>query len=165
MLTDNLIIVVAIIGFVAVLALILFILAARHDHELAAAPRYRTLDVLDEEIQIKKEVTDNLEAELDKRREAIGLIADKRLEVDLLGKKHDELELEWGQLEGRRNEVFEVRKMMEDALNEKLNAENDLALVRNEYEEKQEKIRKAERLFQELDEKTKLKEEPIELKK
>ena len=159
MLTDNLIIVVAIIGFVAVLALILFILAARHDHELAAAPRYRTLDVLDEEIQIKKEVTNNLEAELDKRREAIGLIADKRLEVDLLGKKHDELELEWGQLEGRRNEVFEVRKMMEDALNEKLNAENDLALVRNEYEEKQEKIRKAERLFQELDEKTKLKEE------
>lgn len=159
MLTDNLLIVIAIIGFVAILALIQFILAARHDHEIAAAPRYRTLEVLDEEIQLKADVKNDLEAELDKRREAIAVIADKRQEVEALQKQHDELEVEWGQLEDRRNQVFEVRKEMEDALNEKLNAENDLAQVRNEYEEKQEKIIKAERLFQELEEKTKLKED------
>ena len=157
MLTDNLLIVIAIIGFVAILSLIQFILAARHDHEIAAAPRYRTLEVLDEEIQLKADVKNDLEAELDKRREAIAVIADKRQEVEALQKQHDELEVEWGQLEDRRNQVFEVRKEMEDALNEKLNAENDLAQVRNEYEEKQEKIIKAERLFQELEEKTKLK--------
>jgi len=159
MLTDNLLIVIAIMGVVVILALIHFILAVRHDHEIAAAPRYRTLDVLDEEIQLKSDVKSDLEAELDKRREAIGVIADKRQEVDILQKKHDELEVEWGQLEDRRNEVFEVRKLMEDALNEKLNAENDLVQVRTEYEEKQEKILKAERLFQELEEKTKLKED------
>ena len=159
MLTDNLIIVIAIMGFVAILALILMIVAARHDHEIAAAPRYRTLDVLDEEIELKTNIKGDLEAELEKRREAIGLISDKRQEVDLLQKKLDDLEVEWGQSEARRNEVFEVRKMMEDALNEKLNAESDLAQIRNEYEEKQERIIKAERLFAELADKTKLKEE------
>lgn len=159
MLTDNLILVIAIMGFVAILALILLIVAARHDHEIAAAPRYRTLDVLDEEIELKTNIKGDLEAELDKRREAIGLISDKRQEVDLLQKKLDDLEVEWGQSEARRNEVFEVRKMMEDALNEKLNAESDLAQIRNEYEEKQERIIKAERLFAELADKTKLKEE------
>jgi hypothetical protein len=133
MLTDNLIIVIAIMGFVAILALILMIVAARHDHEIAAAPRYRTLDVLDEEIELKTNIKGDLEAELEKRREAIGLISDKRQEVDLLQKKLDDLEVEWGQSEARRNEVFEVRKMMEDALNEKLNAESDLAQIRNEY--------------------------------
>ena len=56
MLTDNLIIVIAIMGFVAILALILMIVAARHDHEIAAAPRYRTLDVLDEEIELKTNI-------------------------------------------------------------------------------------------------------------
>ena len=109
MLTGNLLIIIGLTGILAILALVQFVLASRHDHEIAAAPRYRTLEVLDEEIQRKENTKVDLEEELDKRRAAMAIVADIGADVDALEKKRDELTTEWEQLEERRNEVHQLR--------------------------------------------------------
>jgi len=160
MLTGNLILVIAIAGFIAILTLIHFILAFRHDHEIAAAPRYRTLEVLDEEIQRKENTRIDLEEELEKRRAALAVVADIRAEVDALERKRDELNIEWQQLDERRNEVRQLRLETEESLNEKLNVDSDLQQIKEEYELVQERLARAERLFSEIDA---MKQEKIEL--
>jgi hypothetical protein len=151
MLIGNLLIVFAIMGIIATLLIIQFILAARYDHEISAAPRYKTLDVLDEEIQLKKDVTADLEAELDKRRQALAVMADLHQEVEILDKKRDELEVEWGQLGDRRNEIHLVRTEMEKVINEKLNADSDLVEVRMEWESIKERTAEAEQLLTKIE--------------
>lgn len=151
MLTGNLLIVVAIMGIVTVLLIIQFVLAARHDHEISAAPRYRSLEVLDEEIQLKKDITANLEKELDERRKALAVMADLHQEVELLEKKRDDLEIEWRQLDERRDEVHQVRVDMEEAINEKLNVDSDLAEARSEWEVLKMRAKEAEQLLSEFD--------------
>lgn len=151
MLTDNLIVFVAIAAVIAILAMVQFFLAARQDHELAAAPKYVSLGALDAEIQHKKDTTADLEDELEKRRQAIAVIADVQAEAVAWERKVDNLKVEWSQLEERRNEVSLVRGEIEEALNDKLSLENDLGRSKEEYERVQERLEKAEQLFAERD--------------
>ena len=152
MLTGNLLIVFAIMGIITILLIIQFILAARNDHEISAAPRYKTLEVLDEEIQLKKEITSDLEEELDKRRQKLEVVADLGHQVEMLERKRDELTTEWEQLEERRNEVHQVRSEMEETINEKLHLDSELAEIRKEWESLKERSFEAEQLVAKIDE-------------
>jgi hypothetical protein len=151
MLTGSLIVVVAVAGFIAILSMVQLFLAVRQDHELAAAPRYVSLEALDAKIQEKKDTATDLEDDLQQRRKDIATIADVQAEVVALEGKLDNLNLEWGQIEERRNEVSLVRGEIEEALNDKLNLENDLGRSREEYKHVQERLEKAEQLFAERD--------------
>lgn len=151
MLTGNLLIVFAIIGIVTILLIIQFILAARHDHEISAAPRYKTLEVLDEEIRLKQDITADLEEELDKRREKLEVVADLGHQVEMLERRREELTVEWEQLEERRNEVHQVRGEMEEAINEKLHLDSELEEVRREWESLKERSTEAETLLTKID--------------
>lgn len=140
--------VIVIGGVAAILVVIHLILAARHDHEVAAAPKYLTLEALDQKIELKRGLVADHENELDRVRKALASVADLRAEADALERKRDDLLVEWNQLGDRRTEVHEMRKETESALNEKLSVESSLATLREEHERVRERVEKAERLLE-----------------
>ena len=151
MLTDNTILVLVIAGVLILLAVVQLFLAARHDRALAAAGPIEELAVYEKRLQEKQRLMDDLEAEVEKRREAMSVVADLQAEVDGLRRQKEELLTEWESLRQRRDEVAAVRKETEDAVVERQQLETEIAPLRAEYLEIKERLEKAEELIRSTD--------------
>ncbi|WP_394198558.1 McrB family protein [Litoreibacter albidus] len=148
MLTDNTILVLAIAGVLILLAVVQLFLAARHDRAVTAAGPIEELAVYEKRLEEKQRLMDDLEAEVEKRREAMAVVADLQAEVDGLRRQKEELLTEWESLRERRDEVATVRKETEDAVVERQQLETEIAPLRAEYLEIKERLEKAEELIE-----------------
>ena len=151
MLTDNTIIVLATAGVLILLALVQLFLATRHDRAVTAAGPIEELSVYEKRLEEKQRLMDDLEAELEKRREAMAVVADVQAEVDGLRRQKEELLQEWESLRERRDEVAAVRRETEEAAVERQQLETEIAPLRAEYLEIQDRLNKAEELVGRID--------------
>lgn len=151
MLTDNTILVLAIAGVLILLAIVQLFLAVRHDRALTAAGPIEELAVYEMRLEAKQRLMDDLDKELEKRREAMAVVADLQAEVDGLRRQKEELLAEWESLRERREEVASVRKETEDAVVERQQLEAEIAPLRAEYLAIKERLEKAEELLGRID--------------
>ncbi len=151
MLTDNTILVLAIAGVLILLALVQLFLAARHDRAVTAAGPIEELAVYEKRLEEKRRLMDDLEDELEKRRQAMSVVADIQAEVDGLRRQKEELLAEWESLRERRDEVAAVRQETEAAIVERQQIETEIAPLRAEYLTIKEKLEKAEELLGRID--------------
>lgn len=151
MLTDNTILVLAIAGVLILLALVQLFLAARHDRAVTAAGPIEELAVYEKRLEEKQRLMDDLEDELEKRREAMAVVADLQAEVDGLRRQKEELLAEWESLRERRDEVAAVRQETEAAVIERQQLETELVPLRAEYLAIKERLEKAEELVVRID--------------
>tara|TARA_R110002049_G_scaffold140930_5_gene302296 strand:+ start:24251 stop:26278 length:2028 start_codon:yes stop_codon:yes gene_type:complete len=162
LLTTNTLTAFAILGFLALLTIILLFQAVRHDRVVTAQGPLATLEALQSQIDVKKNTIDDLEAELEIRREAMAVVADLQAEVDGLRRQKEELLTEWESLRQRREEVAAVRAETEEAVIERQQLETEIAPLRAEYLAVQERLEKAEELLGRIET---LKREHAELSK
>src|SRR6056297_2011961 len=148
MLTDNTILVLAIAGVLILLALVQVLLAARHDRAVTAAGPIEELAIYERRLEEKQRLVDELENELEKRRQAMAVVADLQAEVDGLRRQKEELLAEWESLRERRDEVAAVRQETEAAVVERQQLETEIAPLRAEYFAIKEKLEKAEELLE-----------------
>lgn len=151
MLTGNPLLVLIVVGILAFLAVIQFWLATRHDHAISIQGPLEEERAIFARIAEKRATLADIEHDLQKRREALAVVADIQTEVDALIRKRDDVLDEWNQMEERRNEVLALRKELEEAQIEKLRFDAELAAARAEYEEIQERLTRAERLLDQVD--------------
>lgn len=147
MLTNNTILVLAIAGVLILLAVVQLLLAARHDRAVTAAGPIEELAVYERRIEEKQRLIDELENELEKRRQAMAVVADLQAEVDGLRRQKEELLAEWESLRERRDEVAAVRQETEAAVVERQQLETEIAPLRAEYIAIKERLEKAEELL------------------
>jgi len=152
MLTDTLILVIALLGTVGVLVLLQVLLAARHDHVIAAAPKYQTLELLDEQIESKRNIKLDLDSELQERREAIANFADKQADLDSLERRLGELHTEWNQLDDRREELRELALETEEAAIEKAELESKVTELVAQFDALGNKLEHAQLVLKDLEE-------------
>lgn len=146
MITDNTLLVFVIIGALALLAVIQITLAIRQDRLISAAGPIEELAVYDKRLEEKQRLMEDLEVEVQKRREAMAHVTDVEAEVDGLRRQKEELLTEWNSLEEKRNEVRAVRGEIEDAVIERQSIEAELVPLRAEYLSIKERLEKAEEL-------------------
>lgn len=151
MLTDNTILVLAIAGVLIFLAVVQLSLAARHDRAVTAAGPIEELAVYEKRLEEKQRLMHDLEDELEKRRQAMAVVADLQAEVDGLRRQKEELLAEWESLRERRDEVAAVRQETEAAVVERQQLETEIAPLRAEYLMIKEKLEKAEELLGRID--------------
>src|SRR6056297_1826873 len=147
MLTDNTILVLAIAGVLILLAVVQLLLAARHDRAVTAAGPIEELAIYERRLEEKQRLVDELENELEKRRQAMAVVADLQAEVDGLRRQKEELLAEWESLRERRDEVAAVRQETEAAVVERQQLETEIAPLRAEYLAIKERLEKAEDLL------------------
>ena len=147
MLTDNTILVFAVAGALILLALVQLFLATRHDRAVTAAGPIEELAIYERRLEEKQRLVDELENELEKRRQAMAVVADLQAEVDGLRRQKEELLAEWESLRERRDEVAAVRHETEAAVVERQQLETEIAPLRAEYLAIKEKLEKAEELL------------------
>lgn len=150
MTNGNLMFFFAVAGALALLAIVQFFLAARHDQVISTSGPRATLEELAARISERRATLSDIDEELRKRREALQDLAQIGADVDEMQRRRDELLAEWQQLEERRNEVRALRAELEDVRNDKLAADADLAEARGELEEVRERLEKAERLVSQI---------------
>ncbi|NIZ62351.1 chromosome segregation ATPase-like protein [Sedimentitalea sp. CY04] len=143
----------------ALLAVVQFMLAMKHDKAVAAAGPIEELATYDARLAQKKDLLVDLEEELEKRRQNIATIADVQVEVDALVRQRENLLTEWATLEEKRQEVTTVREDMEAAMVERQSLEAELSEKRQEYLTVQERLERAEQLVHQTAALTKEKEE------
>lgn len=147
MLTDNTILVLAVAGVLILLALVQLFLAARHDRAVTAAGPIEELAIYERRLEEKQRLIHELEDELEKRRQAMAVVADLQAEVDGLRRQKEELLAEWESLRERRDEVAAVRQETEAAVIERQQLESEIAPLRAEYLAIKERLEKAEELL------------------
>lgn len=151
MLTNNTILVLVIAGVLILLAIVQLALAARHDRAIAVAGPIEELAVYEKRLEEKRRLMDDLEAELEKRRQAMAVVSDIQAEVDGLRRQKEELLSEWDSLRERRDEVAAVRQETEAAVIERQQLATEIAPLREEYLTIKEKLEKAEDLLRHID--------------
>lgn len=149
--TDIILVVFVVAASLALLALVQLFLASRHDRAITAAGPIEELAIYDKRLEEKKLLMADLEEEIEKRREAMAVVADLAAEVDGLRRQKEDLLEEWEQLRERRDEVQAVRQEIEDAMTERLSLECELAPLRSEYLAIKERLEKAEDLVAQID--------------
>ena len=151
MLADNLILVFAIGGALAVLTILQFVLATSHDKARSASPRFESLEGLDARISQKKDTIADIDKELRDRREAMANFAAVQADVDELERRYAELKQEWSSLDEKREEVRKVRLELEQLKEERHSAEAGLASSREELEVVGRRLERAERLVGQIE--------------
>ena len=151
MITDLTLLVFVSVGVLALIAVIQIALAVRHDRAVAAAGPIEELSVYEARLVEKKQLMDDLEEELAKRREAMAVVADIGAEVDGLRRQKEDLLAEWGAIGDKREEVQALRREVEEAVTEKLSLEAELAPLRSEYLEVKASLETAEGLVGRID--------------
>jgi len=149
--SDNLIILFAVAGAVALLAVIQFALAARHDHAISLAGPLEEERAVNARISERRELLHEIDEDIAKRREALGNLAQVSADVEEMQRRRDELLAEWNQLEERRAEVRKLRQSLDEALSEKLSTEAELASSRSELDAISERLGRAEELLSRID--------------
>lgn len=147
MLTTNLILVFAIGGTLALLTILQFVLATRHDQVVTAAGPTQTLAALEEMIRQKRLTIADIDKELEERRKAIQNLAGIQADVDEYTRRRDELLAEWNSLEERRNEIRKVRAEMEEAIGQKQVIDGELAAARDELAGIADQVQKGQKLL------------------
>ncbi|WP_232830849.1 chromosome segregation ATPase-like protein [Tropicimonas sp. IMCC34011] len=137
----------AIAGVLILLAVVQLLLAARHDRAVTAAGPIEELAIYERRLEEKQRLVDELENELEKRRQAMAVVADLQAEVDGLRRQKEELLAEWESLRERRDEVAAVRQETEAAVIERQQLESEIAPLRAEYLAIKERLEKAEELL------------------
>lgn len=151
MLSNNTLLVLGTAGVLMLLAVVQLILAARHDRAVTAAGPIEELSVYEKRLEEKQRLMDDLESELEKRREAMAIVADIQAEVDGLRRQKEELLTEWESLRERRDEVAAVRRETEEAVVERQQLEMEIAPLRAEFLAVKERLDKAEDLLGRID--------------
>lgn len=146
MFDENTLLVVVIAVALIVLSLVQLWLAYHHDRAVTAAGPIEELAVYERRIEGKRQEMNDLEAEVEKRRQALAVKTDLQAEVDGLRNQIETLLTEWESLRERREEVQAVRRENEEAAAERLNLNAELAPLRAEYLEVKERLQKAEDL-------------------
>jgi len=144
--TDIILVVFVMAGGLILLALVQLFLAARHDRAITAAGPIEELAIYEKRLEEKKLLMADLEEDIEKRREAMAVVADLGAEVDGLRRQKEDLLEEWEQLRERREEVLAVRQEIEAAMTERLALESELAPLRAEYLALKERLETAEEL-------------------
>ncbi len=146
MLTDNTLLVLIIAGILMLVAIIQVFLAARHDRAVTAAGPIEELAVYEKRLEEKQRLMDDLEHEVEKRREAMAVVADLGAEVDGLRRQKEDLLTEWESLREKRDEVQTVRREIEEAMVERQALESELAPLRAEFLSIKDTLHKADEL-------------------
>ena len=149
--TDIILVVFVVAVSLILLALVQLFLASRHDRAITAAGPIEELAIYDKRLEEKKLLMADLEEEIEKRREAIVVVADLGAEVDGLRRQKEDFLVEWEQLRERRDEVQAVRQEIEGAMTERLSLESELAPLRSEYLAIKERLENAEDLVAQID--------------
>lgn len=160
MMTGNPLLVLIVAGVLAFLAIVQFWLATRHDHAVSIQGPLESESAILARIAEKRATLNDLEHELQKRREALAVVSDIQIEVDALTRKRDQLLDEWNQSEERRTEVQAIRREIEEAQIDKLRLDAELAAAKAEHDEVRDRLARAERLLDQVDA---MKEEHSEL--
>lgn len=151
MLTGSPLLVLLVAGCLAFLAIVQFWLATRHDHAVSIQGPLEEEKAIFARIAEKRATLADIEHDLQKRREALAVVADVQAEVDALTRKRDELLDEWNQMEERRKEVLALRQELEAAQIDKLRFDAELASAKAEHEEIRDRLARAERLLERVD--------------
>lgn len=151
MLTGSPLLVLLVAGSLAFLAIVQFWLATRHDHAVSIQGPLEEEKAIFARIAEKRATLADIEHDLQKRREALAVVADVQAEVDALTRKRDELLDEWNQMEERRKEVLALRQELEAAQIDKLRFDAELASAKAEHEEIRDRLARAERLLERVD--------------
>lgn len=151
MLTGSPILVLVVAGFLAFLTILQFWLATRHDHAVSAQELLESLRAILARIDEKRATLAEIEHDLQKRREALAVVADVQAEVDALTRKRDDLLDEWNQMDERRQEVLAMRRDLEEAQIEKLRFEAEFAAAKAEHEEIRDRLARADRLLDQVE--------------
>ncbi len=146
---DLVLITLAAAVLLAGLVIAMMVASARADHAITIKGPLATIGELDARIAGKRNTLAELEAELEKRRQAIGQVADIQAEVDSLTRKRDELLTEWHQLEERRREIEAVRNQSLEATEELARIEGELIEKRAELDRLGAELERAERMLRE----------------
>ena len=144
MFTANMFVFLALAVALVVLALVTVILASQHDKAVTLAGPLEEERAVAARIEEKRKTIADLEADLEKRRQALAHVAEIGAEVDALERKRDDLLAEWNQSEARRAEVEAIRHETEAARTEKLEADAALAAARADYNDVKDRLAKAE---------------------
>lgn len=148
MLTGSPLLVLIVGGSLAFLAVVQFWLATRHDHAVSIQGPLEEERAIFARIAEKRATLADIENDLQKRREALAVVADVQAEVDALTRKRDELLDEWNQMKERRDEVLALRRELEEAQLTKLTFDAEMATARAEFEEIRDRLARAERLLE-----------------
>jgi hypothetical protein len=150
--TDPLVLTVLVTSFaLATLVLVTFLIAARADHQATIRGPMADRDELEREIAAKNAKLADLDADLEKRREALEDFAGVQAEADAVQRQLDELQVEWNQQEERRREVLALRQETEDAQGRLAEATRDLTDKKADLERVEGKLAEARRLVAEID--------------
>lgn len=137
--------------FLMALAAVMMIVAWRADHAITIKGPMATLGELDARIKGKETTLSDLEAELEKRRQAIGNIADIEAEADALTRRLEGLQNEWNQLEERRQEIRALQEETDEAQTALAQVTRDLNEKSVELEQVEARLQKAEQLVSQID--------------
>lgn len=148
MLTGSPLLVLIVGGSLAFLAVVQFWLATRHDHAVSIQGPLEEERAIFARIAEKRATLADIENDLQKRREALAVVADIQAEVDALTRKRDELLDEWNQMEERRAEVLALRRELEEAQLAKLTFDAEMATAKADFEEIRDRLARAERLLE-----------------
>lgn len=151
MLTSNISLVLAVGGVLTILIIVQITLALRHDHSIAAAPKFETLASLDARIGEKRATLLDLENDLRLRREALANLADMQAELEQTTRRRDEVLREWATLDEKRAEVRAVREETEAAVIERQSVLAELSQAQADLDEMKGRIESAERLIRDID--------------
>jgi len=151
MLTGSPILVLVVGSALAFLAIVQFWLATRHDHAVSIQGPLEEERAISARIAEKRATLADIEHDLQKRREALAVVADIQTEVDALTRKRDDLLDEWNQMEERRAEVLALRREIEETQIEKLRFEAEFAAAKAEHEEIRDRLARAERLLDQVE--------------
>jgi hypothetical protein len=151
MLTGNPSLVLIIAVLLSFLAIVQFWLAMQHDHAVSLQGPLEEERAVLVRINERRATLADIEHDLQKRREALAVVADIQAEVDALTRKRNDLLDEWNQMDERRNEVVALRHTIEETQIEKLRQEADLAAVRADHDEIRDRVSHAQRLLLQLE--------------
>ncbi|MCB6179020.1 chromosome segregation ATPase-like protein [Rhodobacter sp. Har01] len=149
--TDIILVVFVVAVSLVLLAMVQLFLASRHDRAITAAGPIEELAIYAKRLEEKRLLMADLEEEIEKRREAMAVVADLGAEVDGLRRQKEDLLEEWEQLRQRRDEVLGVRQEVEAALTERMALESEIAPLRAEFNSIKERLEKAEVLVGQID--------------
>lgn len=159
MLTGSPILILFVAGALAFLTVVHFWLATRYDHGRSIQGPLEEERAISARVTEKRATLADIEHDLQKRREALAVVADVQLEVDTLTRKRDDLLDEWNQLEPRRQEVLALRRELEEVQVEKLRFDGEFAAAKAEHEEIRDRLARAERLLDQVESLKKEREE------
>lgn len=122
------------------------VLAMRHDHAVSIAGPLAEREAVEAQVERLKAELSDVEEDLRKRREAIINMAEIQADIDAALRRRDELNIEWSQLEERREEIRSLRQDADEAFVRKAQVEGELEEYSNKLEEVKVRLEQADNI-------------------